>query len=228
MSQTNRLRRTLFRGMPAGLGVLLAVQAKTALGGQCASPSAILSGNTSPRPPTGLTCSGGRSPGFWKVPQKFSYWKPYIPATFTTNVAVCASGIKGVKMASIQTHGTTLSSIFTDSWVDPINPAKGEVGMWAALAFPTDAVFGTNGQLLRHLCAAVLNANYFTSTGQSYPLTLDQIKAMWHATKINGGTYCPSGMTCGGTGWTKDQVILYISGMYDDNAAVEPNLCPAP
>ena len=69
-TEPSHLRRRLFRGVPAGIGVLLAVQAKTALGaGVCISPSAMMSGNASPRPGDGSVCSGGRSPGFWKVPQ---------------------------------------------------------------------------------------------------------------------------------------------------------------
>ena len=48
-------RRRLFRGAAGGVGVVLAVQAKTALGtGTCQSPSARMSGNTSPRGGNGL------------------------------------------------------------------------------------------------------------------------------------------------------------------------------
>jgi hypothetical protein len=213
-------RRRLFRGVAGGTGVLLAVHAKTALGtgvsGVCQSPSATMSGNTSPRPGSGVTCSGGLSPGFWKVPQKFSYWSGTgaTPATFSVAVAECGAGMQGLTLSNIATQGTLLTSIF------PGAPAG--VGMWAVLAFPTSF---TNGQLLRHLSAAWLNAGYFTGSGAKYPLTKAQIVEMWNETK-SGGLYCPASMvTCGSNGWTAAQVISFIEGMYDINSNVDPNLC---
>ena len=214
-------RRKLFRGVAGGTGVLLSVHAKTALGtgvgGVCQSPSATMSGNASPRAGSGVVCSGGRSPGFWKVPQKFSYWAPTgaTPATFNVPVAECGSGMQGLTLSNIATQGTLLTSIgFTG--------APANVGMWAVLAFPNSF---TNGQLLRHLSAAWLNAGYFGSSAAQYPLTKSQIVEMWLETK-SGGTYCPSsiGSTCT-NGWNAAQVISYIEGMYDINSNVDPNLC---
>ena len=214
-------RRRLFRGVAGGTGVLLAVHAKTALGtgvsGACQSPSATMSGNTSPRPGSGVTCSGGRSPGFWKVPQKFSYWGPTgaTPATFNVAVAECGAGMQGLAASNIDTQGTLLTSI-------GFAGAPAGVGMWAVLAFPNSY---PNGQLLRHLSAAWLNAGYFTGSGAKYPLTKPQIIEMWNETK-SGGTYCPSSMTtCGSSGWNAAQVISFIEGMYDINSMVDPNLC---
>jgi hypothetical protein len=210
-------RRRLFRGVAGGTGVLLAVQAKTALGQTaCQSPSAIISGNTSPRPAQSTTCSGGLSPGFWKQPQKFGYWRNASPAKFNIGISACTSGLQGVTMDNIIDHGTLLTTIFGR------NAPAG--GMWAALAFPTS--FGANGQLLRHLTAAWLNAQYFQSPSQLYPLTTDQVKEMWKDL-TKSGVYCPNSLlNCGPTtGWSATQVINYISGMYDINSLPDPDLC---
>jgi len=217
-------RRRLFKGVAGGTGVLLAVHAKTALGSAvCRSPSAILSGNTSPRPNSGVTCSGGRSPGFWKQPQKFGNWGPAgaAPATFRVTVNNCSSGLQNLTLSNIVSHGTLLTG-------KGFTGAPAGAGMWAALAFPNS--YNPRGQLLRHLTAAWLNAGLFTGAAGKYPLTKEQVVAMWNATK-SGGLYCP-GVTIVGTscttGWSAQQVIAYISGMYDINASgVEPDLCRA-
>lgn len=217
-------RRRLFKGVAGGTGVLLSVHAKTALGtGLCRSPSATMSGNMSPRPGDGTVCSGGRSPGFWKQPQKFVNWGPAGATfpTFNVTVDVCASGMQALTLSNIVTQGTLLTNV-------GFAGAPSGVGMWAVLAFPND--FNPGGQLLRHLAAAWLNAGLFTGAGGKYPLTKQQVIDMWNATKPgSGGLYCPGVVLVGSsctTGWTSTQVISYISGMYDINASgVEPNLC---
>lgn len=218
-SHPDLLRRRLFRGVYGGVGVLMAVQAKTALGAACASPSAILSGNTSPRSGTGSTCSGGRSPGFWKVPQHAGNWSGAgaVFPIFTNPVLVCDSGMKTLTLDVISNQGTTLESVGLSGGAPSVT------GIWAILAFPGSF---SGGQLLRHLSAAWLNAGYFGSVGQQYPLTRPQIIQMWIATR-SGGLYCPTSMTCGpSAGWSAQQVITYISGMYDVNASIDdPNLC---
>lgn len=217
-------RRRFFRGAAGGAGVLLTVHAKTALGtGICKSPSATMSGNMSPRPGDGTTCSGGRSPGFWKVPQHFQYWGPAgaTAPTFNIGVTECASGMQNLELANILTPGTLLSA------AGITGGSSTGVGLWAVLAFPNS--FNPGGQLMRHLAAAWLNAGYFTSAATKYPVTRPQIIAMWEATR-SGGLYCPNliiGQTCT-TGWTADQVITYISGMYDINDGVGPDLCKVP
>ena len=212
-------RRRLFRGVAGGAGVLLTVHAKTALGGVCKSPSAMMSGNASPRPGDGTTCSGGRSPGFWKVPQKFQYWPAgALPPTFNVAVKECASGMQNLTLANLLTPGTLLADA-------GFIGAPANTGIWAVLAFPNNF---SGGQLMRHLSAAWLNAGYFTSAAQKYPLTRTQIIDMWNATK-GGGTYCPGSIIggCGTAGWTSAQVITYIDGMYDINDGVGPDLCTA-
>ncbi len=211
----NEMRRRLFRGVPAGVGVLMAVQARTALGttGICRSPSAMMSGNTSPRP-VDSTCSGGLSPGYWKVPQHFGSWAG-AGATYPTfkNVVVeCLSGMQALSLSTIKTAGTLVTTVLPGAAVPT------GTGIWAVLAFPGSF---TNGQLMRHLIAAWLNAAYFSS---NYPLKQTDVVAMWNAVKA-GGTYCPSTITCT-TPWTSTDVINYISGMYDINASGnDPSLC---
>ena len=211
-------RRRLFRGAAGGAGVLLTVHAKTALGsGLCKSPSAMMSGNTSPRPNSGITCSGGRSPGFWKVPKHFSNWGAAgatVP-TFNVVVSLCATGMQNLALSDLLTQGTFLT---TAGFVG----APANTGLWAVLAFPNSF---DNGQLLRHLSAAWLNAGVFTSASQKYPLTRSQINDMWMATKAPGGLYCPTSIGTCTTGWNATQVISYISGMYDINDGLGPNLC---
>lgn len=216
----NQLRRKIFRGAYGGVGVLMAVQAKTALGaGVCASPSAILSGNTSPRPDTGTSCAGGFSPGYWKQPQKAGSWTRIgaVFPTFNGIADVCSiNGQRALGLNDINTQGTTLNS------AGFLGGAPDGTGIWAVIAFPGSF---SGGQLLRHLAAAWLNAGYFTTPGQLYPLTRVQIIEMWDATK-SGGLYCPTSMTCASnTGWTAQQVIDYIEGMYHINSDGDPDLC---
>jgi len=211
------LRRKLFRGAYGGVGVMRAVQAKTALGGGvCQSPSAQMSGNTSPRPGQTVVCSGGRSPGFWKVPQHKTEWESAgaVFPTFKDGIDVC-SGMGDLSAADLLTPGTLLTEYFVD--------APGDVGMWQVLAFP-DGV--TSGTLLRHLTAAWLNSKY-PWPERAYPLTPSQVQNMWQQLKSTG-TYCPLGMTCEiGKHWSAKDVTDYIENMYDTNADTldGPNLC---
>ncbi|ANQ84152.1 hypothetical protein [Azoarcus olearius] len=212
--QGNPTRRRLISGAAGGLGVLLAVQAKTALGQQvCQSPSAMMSGNTSPRPET-PPCSGGRSPGFWKQPQHFSSWAVAgaTPPTFKPGVVVqtCVSGMQGLSLKDLKTPGTLASTALGGS-------VPGDPGIWAVLAFPNSFV---DGMLVRHLCAAWLNAGYFPD----YAISRTQIQAMWAQLSTNGN-YCPGNVTCTDP-MTKDDVKAYIEGLYDFNADLtEPDLC---
>lgn len=224
-------RRRLFRGVAGGTGVLLTVHARTALAGgssvvTCKSPSAIFSGNTSPRPEDGTSCSGGRSPGFWVQPQKFGAWGEagQTPPTFDPALEECSSGLGGLALSAIVASGTTFESVFGND----LTPNAGvtvlkPVSLWAVLYSPNS--FGEVGQFARHLAAAWLNANFFLGSAAQYPLTPQQVKDMWTQVTTQG-YYCPSGAACtAATGWTKDQVKDYIENMYDENAPV-PNYCP--
>ena len=209
-----RKRRRILGAAAGGMGVLLSVQARTALGtGVCKSPSAMISGNTSPRPGVSQACSGGRSPGFWKQPQKFQYWSGAgaTPPTFNVPVEACASGLGNIGKSNIQTPGTLVSTVLPGANV------SASTGIWEVLAFPTSF---TAGQLMRHLISAWLNAGTFPD----YPLTRNQILDMWNAVSI-GGLYCPSNMSCGTNGMSADDVVAYIEGMYDINAELEQDIC---
>lgn len=221
----NAGRRRLFRTAGGGAGVLLAVSAKSALGAAvCKSPSAMMSGNTSPRPGNGTTCSGGLSPGYWVQPQHSPSWAT-AGATypqFNGKIVTCTTSLNKVSFTDITNHGTTLQSIFT-GWT-PVGYAGG-VSIWWAINAPNDAMFGGPsgvGQLLRHLSCAWLNAGYFLMAASKYPMTKDQVVDMWLQLKSTG-VYCPGSLKCTKP-WTAADVIAYISNMYDINAPVE-NLC---
>jgi len=222
----NAGRRRLFRGVGGGAGVLLAVSAKSALGGgACLSPSATMSGNTSPRPGTGTTCSGGLSPGFWKQPQHSPNWSVAggVFPQFDGMVVTCTSSLTQVQFSDITNQGTTLQSLFP-GWA-PIGSYQGPVSIWWVINSPNDAMFGGPGgigQLLRNLSCAWLNAGYFQSSSAKYPLTQAQVIDMWVQLNTKG-SYCPGTMTCTKP-WSAADVISYIEGMFDVNAPVD-NLC---
>lgn len=230
LTPLNAGRRRLFRGLGGGAGVLMAVSAKSALGGGvCRSPSAMMSGNTSPRPGNGSTCSGGLSPGYWVQPQHSPNWAAAggVFPQFRSALVTCTTSLNQVAFSDITNQGTTLQSIFT-GWT----PAGGGsypngVSIWWAINAPGDAMFGGPGgvgQLLRHLSCAWLNAGYFKSSAAQYPLTKAQVQDMWNQLRATG-MYCPGTMTCApGKGWSALQVKSYIENMYDVNAPVD-NLC---
>lgn len=237
-------RRRLLTGSAAGAGIFLASQAKTALGTTtCQSPSAMISGNTSPRPGDGHVCSGGRSPGFWKQPLHFGYWGARTgdglvvvsPPKFRVTIGSCSTGLRNVSPCDISDPGTLIETIFPGA-------IGGSKGIWEVLVWPTQYpkvaigstctltgekidAFGGQGQLLRHLACAYLNAGYFNSVSQDYPLTQLQVVAMWNAVK-GGGIYCPNGMTCAnGAGMSAQNIIDYIQNLYGINADVDGDLC---
>jgi len=226
-------RRRLFRGVGGGAGVLLAVSAKSALGGAvCKSPSAMMSGNTSPRPGNGTTCSGGLSPGYWVQPQHSPNWVTAggVFPQFNGNIVTCTTNLNQVAFADITNQGTTLQSIFTGwapvttGWTPPLG-FSGSVSIWWAINDPNHAMFGGpggKGQLLRHLSCAWLNAGYFQNAASKYPMTKAQVVDIW--VQLNSkGSYCPGSMTCSKP-WSPADVIAYLSNMYDVNAPVD-NLC---
>ncbi len=224
----NAGRRRLFRGVGGGAGVLMAISAKSALGGGvCQSPSAMMSGNTSPRAGNGTTCSGGLSPGYWVQPQHSPNWTTAggVFPQFNGNIVTCTSNLNQVVFSDITNQGTTIQSIFS-GWTSK-SAYKGAVSIWWVINAPNDAMFGGPGgvgQLLRHLSCAWLNAGYFQGSSAKYPLTKAQVIDMWVQLSTKG-SYCPTTLTCTKP-WTATDVINYISGMYDVNAPVD-NLCKA-
>lgn len=210
--QARVTRRRFVAGASGAAGVLLAVQARTALGQvACQSPSAMVSGNQSARPEEG-PCAGGFSPGFWKQPQKFGSWSNAIPPLFNGQTSNYCPDLDGQgKLPGIADPGTLASEI--------LSGAPG-VSMWLVLADPESY---PNGQLMRHLLSAWLNCGYL---GPIYPLTTDQIQEMWSQLTISPGLYYPNGS---GPGMTAYDVIDYISGMYDLGMASMngPDICAA-
>lgn len=223
----NPSRRRLFKGVAGGTGVLLSVHAKTALGtGICKSPSQIFSGNTSPRPDTGISCSGGRSPGYWVQPQHFGSWGAAgaVPPTFNPALQECASGVGGLALSAIATTGTTWAEVFVGLAVP--QPKNGvtviqPLPLWAVIYSPND--FTGPSQLARHLACAWLNAKLYQGNSAQYPLTPGQVVDMWKQITTQG-SYCPANTTCSAP-WSADQVKAYIENMYDINAPVK-NYCP--
>lgn len=221
----NPSRRRLFKGVAGGTGVLLSVHAKTALGTTvCKSPSQIFSGNTSPRPDNGTSCSGGRSPGYWVQPQHFGAWTQAgaVPPTFNPALQECSSGLGDVALSAISTSGTTFMSVFGND----LTPKSGvtvprPVPLWAIIYSP-NSFQGNMTQVARHLACAWLNAKLFQGSSALYPLTPDQVKDMW-LQLTTMGSYCPKNTTCS-VPWSAEQVKSYIEGMYDFNAPV-PNYC---
>lgn len=220
-------RRRLLAG---GGGVLLAVQAKTALGtAVCQSPSAMISGNTSPRQDGPPPCSGGRSPGFWRVPKHYNAW---VGATHPTlkNVALCPTGLGGLSPKNLLDQGTPVLSVFPAAANIPLTSytyqesgqtktiAASAWGIGAVLAFPKDV--GINeGHLLWHLCAAYLNALAFSD----YALTPEQVVEAGQSL-LTVGSWCPSSMNpsvCASNSFNPSSFVQYISGMYDINADLQ-------
>lgn len=222
-------RRRLFRGAAAGTGVLLATQSRTALGAVCESPSAAFSGNLSAPEEGNGSCSGGRSPGFWRQPQHFPHWREggQEPPFFKGEVIDCASGLGDLKKLTLAdiSGGTMFSTVFGS--LPPLKDGTTrDVPLWAVLGMHD--LFDDPGNLLWHFTAIWLNANYFRSGGEIYPILPEQVIQLWRTVAF-GEPYCPDGAVCGGSkpAWGKAEVVEYIMGMttlYDDNSPV-PNLC---
>ncbi len=233
-------RRRLMRGAAGSAGVLLAVQARTALaggsrggdgGGTCQSPSAMMSGNVSPRAGDGSTCSGGRSPGYWVQPQHFGAWVDAgaQPPTFSPALVECASGVGGLALTAIATPGTRFIDVFGNalalkSSLEDEVTAEQASSLWAVIYKPSafQTAGNVSGQVARHLACAWLNASYFAWSDAQYPITTAQVKDMFDQLLV--GEYCPTSTNCSGGGMSAEDVKAYIEGMYDLNAPV-PNYC---
>lgn len=210
-------RRRFIGATAGGVGVLLAVQAKSALGGTCLSPSALVSGNLS-HPADGLNCTGGLSPTVWKLQGTQGQMANPWPAGFTaptfnttlTDSTGCNGGhdIADPKdVIAVDLSGTPLIG----TPVDQVLPgAPGNTGIWEVLAFP-DFFTSPSGELMSHLLAAWFNALTFPG----YPVKTWHISEMWEALK-GGGAYCPSSLVCNtDMGLTTSDVIAYLTTTYD-------------
>lgn len=210
-------RRRFIGATAGGVGVLLAVQARSALGGTCLSPSALVSGNLS-HPADGLNCTGGLSPTVWKLQGTQGQMANPWPAGFTaptfnttlTDSTGCNGGhdIANPKdVIAVDLSGNPMIG----TPVDQVLPgAPGNTGIWEVLAFP-DFFTSPSGELMSHLLAAWFNALAFPG----YPVKTWHISEMWEALK-GGGTYCPSNLACNtDMGLTTSDVIAYLTTTYD-------------
>lgn len=118
--------------------------------------------------------------------------------------------------------GAAFAAVFTDPGFKRVvpNPVNGNgptqapnqarmISMWEIIAYPTDIDNGTGlGQLARYCIAAYLNALKAPAT---YPVTPDQIVAMWQAGSSGLG-YCPiAGCS---QPWSKQQIINYLGSTF--------------
>lgn len=206
-------RRRLFGAAAGGVGVLLAVQAKTALGQTtCISMSGQMSGNTSPHSNHEVPCASGFSPGFWRQPQHFELeWAQAgaIPPTFNATVSECVSGMGKLSTDVIETPGTLVSEVFSGGLANPT------VGLWEVIAFSDmyDA-------LPRHLICAWLNAGAVSG----YPITRQQVQDIWSQLSTIG-RYCPTSVSCNDGGLDAGQVQQMIEATYGYSAEYASTMC---
>lgn len=206
-------RRRFIGATAGGVGVLLAVQARSALGQiSCLSPSAMVSGNLSHHAGEAV-CSAGLSPTDWKLQINVSNWGKVSAPTFKRSVTlldVDASAYKTGQDVSknprsvMESVGTLVSAVLPDSDV------PSSTGIWEFLAFPQNYATLYDCELMRHLIAAWINTNLLPD----YPIKTWHIQEMWQSLR-RGGTYCPSSLACTGTmGLTASEVIGYIKTTY--------------
>lgn len=206
-------RRNLLKGGLAAGPVVLTLRGQSALAATgCASPSTIASGNLSPGH-TQPVCGTGFSPGYWKVCQHLSQWRPFLTAP-TFKIGDCTTGMP---KSSPLTEGTRFNQIspFVNSG------ALGSYGAWRILAFPTVvdkdlAAFNINQvQLARHLIASYLNLK---TVGSTFPLNEAQLKSMWEQGSVDA--YCPSSSCTPTQLWTAQMTVCYLRNYTMDQTSV--------
>lgn len=205
-------RRRFIGATAGGVGVLLAVQAKSALGQtSCLSPSATVSGNLSHHanlPP----CSTGLSPTDWKLQINLSSWGSVSAPTFKQNVMLFDADISNAGEDISKNPRNVMNSVGT--LVSAILPGSGvsnSTGIWEFLAFPQNYAILPDRELMRHLIAAWINTNLFPD----YPIKPRHVQEMWQSLHGGSGTYCPSSLACGDTkGLSAAEVISYIKTTY--------------
>lgn len=206
-------RRRFIGASAGGVGVLLAVQAKSALGQiSCLSPSAIVSGNLSHHAGE-VVCSAGLSPTDWKLQINLSSWGSVDAPRFKQNVALLdvdgssyktGQDISQNPRSVMNSVGALVSAVLPDADV------PSSTGIWEFLAFPQNFATLSDCELMRHLIAAWINTNLLPD----YPIKSWHIQEMWQSLR-RGGTYCPSSLACTGTmGLTAAEVISYIKTTY--------------
>lgn len=94
-------------------------------------------------------------------------------------------------------------SVGIDSILIPNTPAS----MWELLSYGhTNAFSAPFAKFARHISAALINAKFY---GPSYPVTVDQVKAMWSGITA-GGTWSPGF----GPAWNEDAIMDYLDSTW--------------
>lgn len=179
----DRSRRRLLQGGLGAAPVLMTLVSRPALGqgGQCFSPSGFVSMPTSMHGQPQFCL--GRTPGFWKQPQKFNEWpKPYIPVTTTGPGGKAATKFKDVFLLTPYPPATTLLQVL-------------EMGG------------GPPNDLARHIVAALLNAK----KGWTPVLTIEAVKGIWTQYMNTGGGGTGFFEPTAGVKWYHDQIVAYLT-----------------
>lgn len=214
-SPSRGARRRFIGATAGGVGVLLAVQAKSALGQvSCLSPSAMVSGNLSHHA-SATVCSGGLSPTDWKLQINLSSWGSVSAPRFKRNVTLLDVDASSYKTgADISKNPKSVMDSVGTLVKTALPGAETQVsdttGIWEFLAFPQNFATLSDCDLMRHLIAAWIN----TQLLPDYPIKTWHIREMWESLR-RGGTYCPSSLACTGTmGLSSAEVISYIKTTY--------------
>src|SRR5581483_975329 len=173
-------RRRLLHGGVGATPLLLTLVSRPVLGQQCTTPSGFVSMPTSVHgaPQTCL----GRTPGFWKQPQKFSEWPlPYFPTTVTG-----PGGHNATRFTQVFNPTPYASSA---TFLDVLNMQAGP---------PND--------LARHVVATALNI----AKGWIPVLTLSQVQAMWNQYMNTGGGTIGYFEPTAGVKWFHDDIVAYL------------------
>jgi hypothetical protein len=126
-------------------------------------------------------CSG-RTPGYWKQPQKFSEWPaPYVPVTTTGPGGKTATLFKNVFTRTPYPASTTFLQVLETMGGPPDNVA-------------------------RHIVAAVLNV----AKGLTPVLTIPQIQGIWDEYMRTGGGIAGYFEPTAGVHWDQAQIVEYL------------------
>lgn len=213
----NEQRRRLAKGglaAPVVLGTLLSRPVLGAAPHNC-TISGQLSGNVSTHG-TPVDCKTlGRSPGYWKQPQKASEWPaPLVYATVADGQCATSSVI-GTRFNGFSMTGTAaLANAFKCSSGVVLDPNDANFGATNTKKATMVQVLSTGGGLNdtaikalgRATVASLLNSVKFAP---DYPLTPAQVIAMFNAV-YQGGKYQVNPTTQ----WDRDQVKNYFESLY--------------
>lgn len=179
----NRSRRRLLHG---GLGVtpvLLTLVSRPVLAQQCFTPSGFVSMPTSTHG-TPQTCLG-RTPGFWKQDQKFSYWlPPYYPVQTGKHPP------------------TTFNSVFGTP-----SPFPNSTTFLDALRAEDQGYSGPPYDVARHCVATLLNI----AQGWVPVLTRDVVKNIWRSYINTGGGTTGYFEPTAGVKWYHADIVAYLT-----------------